>query len=293
MQFDEALRYLLDLGHETLAIKLGLRNIELLLATLDHPQKSYPAVQIAGTNGKGSTAVVLESICRAAGIRTGLYTSPHLVSITERIRVGGVKISQEEFARGATVVRHAAERLMASNQIEALPTFFEQVTAIAFVEFKHKKVELGILETGLGGRLDATTAARADIVGITTIALDHQQYLGDTLAEIAAEKAAIIRPGATVVIGQQPPAALEVILRQCAMNDVVPSLNDCRFEVEEVSSDGQMFVSFASKQHRYLGLRVGLRGLHQLENIAVALRLAEALRDRGFAISPKAISAGI
>lgn len=293
MQFSEALRYLLDLGHETLAIKLGLRNIELLLAALNHPQKSYPAVQIAGTNGKGSTAVVLDSICRAAGIRTGLYTSPHLVSITERIRVGGDEISQEEFARVATVVRHAAEHLMATNQIEALPTFFEQVTAIALAEFKNKKVELAILETGLGGRLDATTAARADVVGITTIALDHQQYLGETLAEIAGEKAAIIRPGVTAVIGNQPPEALGVILRRCATNDVVPSLNDCLFEVDDVSSDGEMLVTFESKQNRYPGLRVGLRGLHQLENIAIAVRLAESLRERGFSIPGEAISAGI
>ncbi|MDQ3472656.1 MAG: Mur ligase family protein, partial [Acidobacteriota bacterium] len=269
------------------------RNIELLLAALDQPQKSYPAVQIAGTNGKGSTAVVLESICRAAGIRTGLYTSPHLVSITERIRVGGDEISEEEFARGATVVRDAAERLMAANQIEAPPTFFEQVTAIALIEFRKRKVGLAILETGLGGRLDATTAAGAEIIGITTIALDHQQYLGDTLAEIAAEKAAIIRPGVTAIIGNQPPEALEVILRQCETNDVVPSLNDCRFEVDEVSRDGEMLVTFESKQNRYPGLRVGLRGMHQLDNIAVALRLAESLCERGLAILPKAIGAGI
>ena len=293
MQFDEALRYLLALGHETLAIKLGLRNIELLLATLDHPQKFYPAVQIAGTNGKGSTAVVLDSICRAAGIRTGLYTSPHLVSITERIRLGGIEISREEFARGATVVRDAAERLLNTNQIEALPTFFEQVTAIALAEFRKKKVQLAILETGLGGRLDATTAARADIVGITSIALDHQQYLGDTLAEIAAEKAAIIRPGVTAIIGNQPPEALEVILRHCKTNRVIPILNDCIFEVEDVSSDGQLFVTFETKQNRYPVLRVGLRGLHQLENIAVAVRLAESLRERGFAISAQAIIGGI
>ncbi len=247
MQFSEALRYLLDLGHETLAIKLGLRNIELLLAALDHPQKSYPAVQIAGTNGKGSTAVVLDSICRAAGIWTGLYTSPHLISITERIHVGGVEISQEEFARETTVVRHAAERLLATNQIEALPTFFEQVTAIALAHFRNKKVSLAILETGLGGRLDATTAANAEIVAITPVALDHQQYLGDTLASIAAEKAAIIRPGVTAIIGKQAPEALEVILRQCGDNDVIPSVSDCCFEVEELSSEGPMVVTFETK----------------------------------------------
>ena len=293
MQFNEALRYLLDLGHETLAIKLGLRNIELLLAALDQPHKSYPSVQIAGTNGKGSTAVVLDSICRAAGIKTGLYTSPHLVSITERIRVGGVEISQEEFAHEATLVREAAERLLTTNQIEALPTFFEQVTAIALAEFKDKKVELAILETGLGGRLDATTAAGAEIVAITTVALDHQQYLGDTLASIAAEKAAIIRPGVTAIIGKQPAEALEVILRQCKTSNVNFSLDDCRFKVDEVSSEGQMIVSFETKQARYSRVKVGLRGLHQLDNIAVAIRLAESLAERGFEISGTAISTGI
>ena len=293
MEFSQALRYLLDLGHETLAIKLGLHNIELLLAALDHPEKSYPAVQIAGTNGKGSTAVVLDSICGAAGLKTGLYTSPHLVSITERIRVGGVEISKEDFASVASVVRDTAERLVATQQIAAVPTFFEQVTAIALTEFKNKKIQLAILETGLGGRLDATTAAGADIVAITPIALDHQQYLGDTLASIAAEKAAIIRPRVTAIIGKQPPEALEVILRACRSNDVNPSLGDCQFNVDETSSDGRMLVTFVTKQDRYPRVRVGLRGLHQLDNIAVAIRLAESLRERGFGISANAIVTGI
>ena len=248
MQFSEALRYLLDLGHETLAIKLGLKNIELLLATLGHPQKSFPAVQIAGTNGKGSTAVVLDSICRAAGIRTGLYTSPHLVSITERIRVAGIEISQDEFARQATLVRRAAEQLMAEKQIAAPPTFFEQVTAIALSEFRDRKVELAVLETGLGGRLDATTAAKASLVAITAIALDHQQYLGDTLASIAAEKAAIIRPGVNAIIGKQPDEALEVILRQCALNEINPSVADCRFKIDNVTADGKIVATFETPQ---------------------------------------------
>src|SRR5688500_9548291 len=191
MQFSEALRYLLDLGHETLAIKLGLRNIELLLAALDNPQKFYPAVQIAGTNGKGSTAVLLDSICRAAGIRTGLYTSPHLISITERIKIDGYEISTAEFAELATEVRRAASSLLTENKIEALPTFFEHVTGIALLAFKNAGVQLAILETGLGGRLDATTVAGATTVAITPIAMDHEEYLGNTLAEIASEKTAI------------------------------------------------------------------------------------------------------
>src|SRR5438445_4443280 len=155
MHFDEALRYLLSLGHETLAIKLGLRNSELLLAALGNPQTFYPSVQIAGTNGKGSTAVVLDSICRAANVKTGLFTSPHLVSITEPIKISGREISHADFARFATEVRDTAQRLLAENRIETLPTFFEHVTAIALLAFREASVGLAILETGPGGRLDS------------------------------------------------------------------------------------------------------------------------------------------
>src|SRR5829696_5602987 len=136
MHFEGAVRYLLSLGHETLAIKLGLRNTELLLNTLDNPERAFPSVQIAGTNGKGSTAAMLDSICRAAGIKCGLYTSPHLVSITERIRISGEQISESDFARHVGVVREASERLVATGQIRALPTFFEQLTAVALVAFR-------------------------------------------------------------------------------------------------------------------------------------------------------------
>src|SRR4026208_1497409 len=141
MQFQEAVNYLLSLGHETLAIKLGLRNTELLLAALDNPERSFTAVQIAGTNGKGSTAAMLDSICRAAGIKCGLYTSPHLVSITERIRVSGKEMTPEDFAACATVVLEASQQLLDDKQIAALPTFFEQLTAIALLGFRNAGIE--------------------------------------------------------------------------------------------------------------------------------------------------------
>jgi dihydrofolate synthase / folylpolyglutamate synthase len=273
MSFAEAVQYLLSLGHETLAIKLGLRNTELLLAALDNPERAFPAVQIAGTNGKGSTAVMLESICRAAGIRTGLYTSPHLVSITERIRIAGVEITPEDFARHTATVRRVSEELIAREEIEALPTFFEQVTAIALVAFREARVELAILETGLGGRLDSTTAARAGIVGITGIAMDHEQYLGDTLTSIASEKAAVIRPGVTAVIGEQSPEALDVLLKRCAEVGVEPLLEP-----------GRDF---------YKNFTLSLRGAHQIQNASVAIRLAEALRRHGFSISDEQIAVGL
>ena len=266
MVFDDAVKYLLGLGHETLTIKLGLRNTELLLQSLDNPERTFPAVQIAGTNGKGSTAVMLDSICRAADMRTGLYTSPHLVSITERIRIAGEQTSEEDFARHTATVREASQRLLDSGEIEALPTFFEQLTAIALLAFREARIELAILETGLGGRLDSTTAAKAGIVAITRIAMDHEQYLGETMESIASEKAAIIRPCVTAVIGKQDPEALSVLLQRCEETGVQPILATPPNEP----------------------IRIGLRGRHQLENAAIAISLAETL-----SISRDAIITGL
>ncbi|MCA1600717.1 MAG: bifunctional folylpolyglutamate synthase/dihydrofolate synthase [Acidobacteria bacterium] len=293
MQFDETLRYLLSLGVETLTIKLGLRNTELLLAALGNPQKSFPAVQIAGTNGKGSTAVVLDSICQAANIKTGLYTSPHLISITERIKVARREISTEDFARHATQVRSAAEKLVDEGQIKALPTFFEHVTAIALLAFREDQMKLAILETGLGGRLDATSVAGAELVAITPIERDHEEYLGETLESIAAEKAAIIRTGSTAIIAPQPAEVLDVILRQCKHVDVQPSVDQCSATVESVTQDGRVRVTVETEQDRYENVLLGLRGRHQITNVSVAIRLAESLRARGFAISRSAIIEGI
>ncbi|HEV2836008.1 MAG TPA: cyanophycin synthetase [Pyrinomonadaceae bacterium] len=216
---------------------------------------------------------MLDAICRAAGIRTGLYTSPHLVSITERIRIAGEEITPEDFARQASVVRSVAADLVATGKIEALPTFFEHVTAIALLAFRDERVSLAILETGLGGRLDATTAANASIVGITPIAMDHEDYLGNTLIEIAAEKAAVIRSGVTAVIAKQRPEALAVLLDRCAAMGLQPSLDP------------------GTNLHKNFSLN--LRGAHQIENASVAIRLAEALRLHGFSISSEQIRLGL
>jgi dihydrofolate synthase / folylpolyglutamate synthase len=294
MNFEESLDYLLSLGHETLTIKLGLRNTEQLLDRLGNPQKSYQSVQIAGTNGKGSTAVVLDSICRAAGIKTGLFTSPHLVSITERIVIAGHEISTCDFARYATTVRLTADELVVHGRLEALPTFFEHVTAIALLAFREAGVELAILETGLGGRLDATTVAGADTVAVTPLALDHQEYLGETLAEIASEKAAIIRPGTTAIIAPQPPQALDVILQRCNETGVTPRVvNEQQTVIHSATPDGHFRVTFESSEGRYENVLLGLRGRHQILNTALALQLAESLRDRDFDIPDVAIIKGI
>jgi len=267
MEFEAAVSYLLSLGHETLTIKLGLRNTELLLEALDHPERAFPSVQIAGTNGKGSTALMLDSICRAAGIKTGLYTSPHLVSMTERIRISGVEIAPEEFAACATVVRDVSEK------IDGRPTFFEQITAMALLAFRNAHVEFAIIETGMGGRLDSTTAAHAPIVAFTSITFDHEKYLGHTIESIAAHKAAIIRPGVRAVIGEQTePAALDVLLKRCEEVGVTPIL---------------------AGSNAVDGMVLGLRGRHQIDNAAVAIGLAELLNAEGFEISRSAIIAGL
>jgi dihydrofolate synthase/folylpolyglutamate synthase len=294
MNFDDTLQYLLSLGHETLTIKLGLRNTELLLESLGNPHRAFESVQIAGTNGKGSTAVMLDSICRASGIRTGLYTSPHLISITERIKIDGVKISQDDFANYASEVRGAAEDLVRAGKLAALPTFFEQVTAIAMLAFKAAGVRLAILETGMGGRLDATTVAGARTVAITQLALDHEEYLGTTIEEIAFEKAAIVRNGVTAIIAPQPAPALAVVLRRCADCEVEPVLVDeALHRIESVTDDACFVVTFETAEACYEKVRLGLRGRHQIVNAAVAIRLAEALRKLGFEISATAISEGI
>jgi dihydrofolate synthase/folylpolyglutamate synthase len=291
MNFDESVKYLFGLGHETLAIKLGLENVTRLLRRLGDPQTSFPSVQIAGTNGKGSTAVMLASILRAASLRAGLYTSPHLVSVTERVRVGGREISEDDFARHATRVREAAEWV--ERESGALPTFFEQVTAVALCAFADEGVEIAVLETGLGGRLDATTAAGARWVAVTPVALDHQEYLGSTLTEIAVEKAAIIRPGMRAVVAPQEPEAEAVILQRCRESGVEPRRATEDTEVEEAGADGRLRVRLRTARAEYAGVRPALRGRHQLTNAAVAVALAEMLAEDGFHISREHIIQGL
>jgi dihydrofolate synthase/folylpolyglutamate synthase len=295
MLFDEALKYLLSLGHETLSIKLGLANTETLLASLGNPHKDFRKVQIAGTNGKGSTAAFLESICRHAGIRTGLFTSPHLISIIERIRIEGEQISEDEFARHTTTVKETATTLVKQGELQTLPTFFEQVTAIALLAFREAGVELAILETGLGGRLDSTTAAQAEVVAITPVAMDHEEYLGSTIAEIAGEKAAIIRPGVAAIIGPQTSDALDVIIRRCEAQGIQSTIIETsdRSHLGGVTGDGRCELVFETAPGYYEKVQLGLRGRHQIDNALVAVALAESLSKRGFPISQTAIVQGL
>jgi len=281
MDFQQASTYLLSLGNEVTTMKLGLENIGKLLAALGDPQNNYLKVQVAGTNGKGSVCAFLNSICVKAGIKTGMFTSPHLISMTERVQINGEDISEDEFARLSTRVRSVSEDLVAAGELESVPTYFEQVTAIGLLAFAEAKVELAILETGLGGRLDATTAANAQIAAITRIDLDHQQYLGETIEEIAAEKAAIIHEGSLVVVGEQSPEAMAVILERCRVFDITPQLA-LSFE-KGGNLTGREGLSLPP---------LGLAGRHQVENAKVAIGVVEFLRER-FSISDSDVRDGL
>jgi len=272
MDFDQTLEYLLSLGNEVAAMKLGLESISKLLEAIGNPQKNYLKVQVAGTNGKGSVCAFLNSICVTAGIRVGMFTSPHLTSITERVQIDGVPLSEDDFARYATKVRAVAEGLVANGTIESIPTFFEHVTAIALLAFSKAEVELAILETGLGGRLDATTAADAEVVAFTRIDLDHQEYLGETIEEIAAEKAAIIRDGfVDVVIGAQTREALDVILDRCRKYNITPA-NEIfgPWKVIQVDAD---HVRVETTLYVFPDVVLGLKGTHQIENSETAINI--------------------
>ena len=199
MNYREALAWLYSL--QRFGIKLGLENIRRLIDALHVDLGSARVIHVAGTNGKGSVCAMIDSICRAQGYRTGLFTSPHLVTFRERIRVNGEMISESASASGLTAIRN----LVATW--EPHPTFFEITTALALKYFSEAKIDIVILETGLGGRLDATNAVQSNVAVITPIALDHQEWLGDSLEKIASEKAGIIKPKVPVVSAAQRPEA--------------------------------------------------------------------------------------
>jgi dihydrofolate synthase/folylpolyglutamate synthase len=293
MDYKQSLSYLYSLGHEVLAAKFGLENIQTLLERLRHPEHAFKSIIVAGTNGKGSVSAMIESIARAAGHRTALYTSPHLVRIQERICVLGQEISETDFARIATNVRAASEALMAEGKLAAPPTYFEQVTAIALVYFYERGVALAVLEVGLGGRLDSTNAVDRILSVVTSIDFDHQYILGNTITEIAAEKAAIIKQGARVVIGRQKyEQASEVLMRRCIEVSAAPVFANQPSYIG-VNDLGRMCFDYESTQTNYSRVVLGLRGRHQAENAASAIEAAEILNEIGFAIPREAIIRGL
>lgn len=292
MNFQKSLEYLYGLGYELSVKKFGLENTFALLDALENPERNYLKIQIAGTNGKGSTCAFLESICVTANIKVGKFTSPHLISITERIQIDGREISEERFAEYATLIRKVSEKLVEENKLQTVPTFFEQVTAIALKIFADEKIEIAILETGLGGRFDATTATKAEIVGFTPIDLDHQNILGNSLKEIASEKAAIIRPDTKVFSVEQKKEAEDVIYGKCRESgvDVIWATSEARL-IEDLGY-GLTYVSIKTRSRHYKP-DFNIPGKHQWINATLAIYIAESLNDFNFEISKDDIELGI
>lgn len=282
-----ALDFLFSL--ETLGIKLGLDNIRRLLADLNRPDLRFHSIVIAGTNGKGSTAAMLERALRAAGWRTGRYTSPHLVSINERFAIDGQPVSDDMLRASAARLRAVAEVM------DPLPTFFEATTAIACDVFRAANVDVAVMEVGLGGRLDATNALEPVATAITAIDFDHQDLLGSTLRAIAGEKAGIIKPGIPIVLAANP-AEVEDVVRGVAGAQRAP-LVDAGWRGADITStfkDGRLTVRIETPRATYGPLELGLRGRHQLANALTMVRLAETIDERtALAIPAAAIESGL
>jgi dihydrofolate synthase/folylpolyglutamate synthase len=268
-------------GLQKFGIKLGLRNIDLLLGTVGHPEHAFPSVHIAGTNGKGSTSAMIAAMLRAAGFTVGLYTSPHLVDFNERIRINGRPITD------ATLVRYAALLRPAIDELNG--TFFEATTAIAFKHFADRRVDIAVIETGLGGRLDATNVLTPLVSVITTIGKDHTEILGSTIAKIAREKAGIIKPGVPCVMGIVPPAAKKVLCARAEVN------SSPIIAVENIIVDEQAegLLTFTTPARRYASIELSLKGNFQRANAAAAIAAIEVIHAKGFPVSPSALREGL
>jgi dihydrofolate synthase/folylpolyglutamate synthase len=269
-------------------IKFGLDTIRALVVAMGHPERRYATLLIAGTNGKGSVAAYADAALRASGLRVGRYTSPHLVRVNERIVVGGRGISSRDLESAVGRVRRTAERLVRSGGLKDHPTYFETLTAAAFEHFRRRRVEVAVLEVGMGGRLDATNVADPLASAIVNIDFDHEAYLGTTLSAIAGEKAGVLRRGRVTVLGPLPPEARAAVLRRArAMGArLVDAWAGSRMETRR----GQL--DLTTTRAAYTGLSP-LPGAHQRDNLLVAVRLLEEARAAGLGIDLARLPAGI
>ena len=283
VSYPESVRYLYSLGNELKAgAKFGLERMQTLVAALGHPELANPCVHIAGTNGKGSTAAFLASMLQAAGYRTGLYTSPHLVAPTERIQIDGEAVSPDTFSAAFDEVHTTAERLIQENRLDAHPSYFETVTAMAFLLFRDR-CDRSVFEVGLGGRLDATNVVSPELCVITPISYDHESFLGNTIESIAAEKAGILKPGTPVVLAPQIHAADAVLLNRA--NELHCSvIRAADHHVSHVRLNARE-TSFALDGDSYTS---ELPGRHQIDNALSAI-----LAARRLSIPVAAIQTGI
>ncbi|MGE5246676.1 MAG: bifunctional folylpolyglutamate synthase/dihydrofolate synthase [Betaproteobacteria bacterium] len=277
-------------GLEQFGIKFGLDNIRAILARLGHPELAFRTIHVAGTNGKGSVTAMTDACLRAAGHRSGRYTSPHLVDVCERFAVDGVPVSREALASVVAAIRDAVAELRASGALLAEPTFFEVTTAAAFELFRRAGIEVAVVEVGLGGRLDATNVIRPLVTAITSIAFDHEQYLGRTLADIAVEKGGIVKPGVPVVVGALPREA-DAVIAGIAADRGAPFVRAC--DGASVERSGERGIRLRTPDCDYGSMPFALEGEHQLQNALVAVRMLELAGRAGLSAPPAAVAAGL
>jgi dihydrofolate synthase/folylpolyglutamate synthase len=273
--FQASLDYLY--GLQRFGVKLGLENMQALKARLPLLQEPLPCVHVAGTNGKGSVSVLLAEMLRHSGLKVGLYTSPHLHCFTERIQINGEPIDRNEVATLAETISQAAVNIPV--------TFFEATTAMALLAFQEHQVDIAVIETGLGGRLDATNIVEPQLCLITPVSLDHSEHLGDTLAEISGEKAGIIKSGVPIVVGQQNSEVAEVIIAVADDHDAAVCLAGRDFSWQGDHGNLSVTVDVSPLD----GLTCALPGTHQLDNLAHAVAAAMQLREQGVTITDTAI----
>jgi dihydrofolate synthase/folylpolyglutamate synthase len=272
MNYPDSVQFLYALGNEMKTAKLGLERIRAVLDALGNPERAYRVVHVAGTNGKGSTCAMIAAGLQAAGVRTGLFTSPHLIEPTERIQIDGIPVSDTQFSRAFDVVHQSAGAL----DLDAHPSYFETVAAMAFWLFRELKVQTAVVEVGLGGRLDATNVVDPMLTVITPIDLDHQIFLGDTIGQIAAEKAGILKRGVPAVFARQVPEA-EAVLDARAAELGIRVRRATEFEIRDLETD--------ARGSRFSGIEVPLAGEHQVENAVTAALALEEL-----SVSPAGIA---
>jgi dihydrofolate synthase/folylpolyglutamate synthase len=288
MKYSESIDWLYSL--QQFGVKLGLDNIARLLSALDQPQDQIESILIGGTNGKGSVGAMFQSILSASGYRSGLYTSPHLAKVEERIRFGYDEISCNQLAHSLSKIRSVIEELLNHKALSHHPTFFEVLTAATFEMFARQKIDLAVVEVGMGGRFDATNILHPILSVITNIEKDHTEYLGKTLDRIALEKCGIIRENGFLITGKMKKSPLKMMKKICRekKSSLVDASEDCEFSLND---DGT--VTLITPSFQYEKLRIPLLGEHQIENAAVAVRGAEILSEMGFNITPTTISRGI
>jgi dihydrofolate synthase/folylpolyglutamate synthase len=286
MNYPDTVQFLYALGNEVKTAKLGLDRVETLAGALGAPQRGRRFVHVAGTNGKGSVCAMIEAGLRAAGLRTGLFTSPHLLEPVERIRINSVPVEPERFAAAFARVHETAERMLDVGQLDLHPTYFETVVAMALLTFQEAEVDVAVLETGLGGRLDATNIVLPEVAVVTPVDYDHEALLGKSIEAIALEKAGILKPGVPAVFARQRPEAAAVLERRAAELGI-PVVHTADFAVRELEMHpgGSRFIATGSETLR---IDCPLAGEHQVEN---ALAAAAALLRTG--VPPTAIERGI